>query len=172
MATLSSIIKDKIATGGFSKAYIASELGVGERTIEYYMTGERKPDLDNLIKLSSMLGFQLNELTEQEVRKDKPSSKQRKTNGGVDNSYVSLLESNDRFFKNEYAQLLISLNKLIDLSKKQEALLKLNLQHVGAVEALQKGVEPEVVQEQINIQIADMGPSEEMDNDADSQDRP
>jgi hypothetical protein len=82
--------------------------------------------------------------------------------------YVSLLENNDRFFKNEYAQLLSSLNKLIDLSKKQEALLKLNLQHVGAVEALQKGVEPEVVQEQINIQIADMGASEETDNDADN----
>jgi hypothetical protein len=50
--------------------------------------------------------------------------------------------------------------------------LKLNLQHVGAVEALQKGVEPEVVQEQINIQIADMGPSEEMDNDDYSHGKP
>jgi hypothetical protein len=80
--------------------------------------------------------------------------------------YLQLLESNDRFFKNEYAQMLLSLKELIGLSKKQEALLKLNLQHVGAVEALQKGVEPEVIQEQINIQIADMGPSEETDNDA------
>lgn len=74
--------------------------------------------------------------------------------------YIELLEGNDRFFKNEYAQMLLSLKELIGLSKKQEALLKLNLQHVGAVEALQQGMEPEVIQEQINIQIADIEPSE------------
>jgi hypothetical protein len=96
--------------------------------------------------------------------------------GGLKNStndnYLKLLEDNDRFFKNEYAQMMLSLKELIALGRKQEALLKLNLQHIGAVEALQKGVEPEVVQEQINIQIADMGPSEEMDNDDYSHGKP
>ena len=88
-------------------------------------------------------------------------------NKNPQDKYLMLLEDNDRFFKNEYAQLLSSLNKLIDLGKKQEALLKLNLQHVGAVEALQQGVDPEVVQEQINIQIAEMVSSGETGNDVD-----
>jgi len=80
-------------------------------------------------------------------------------------SYLKLLESNDQFFKNEYSQLLLSLNKLINLHRKQEALIKLNLEHVGTVEALQKGIEPEVVHEQINNQIAELGTSEQTDND-------
>jgi hypothetical protein len=87
---------------------------------------------------------------------------------GQQTKYMKLLESNDQFFKNEYAQMLLSLKELIGLSKKQKALLKLNLQHVGAVEALQKGVEPDVVQEQINTQISEIGPSDEMDNDVDN----
>jgi transcriptional regulator with XRE-family HTH domain len=172
MATLSEILQGKISKDGLSKTYVASELGVGERTIEYYLSGERKPDFDNLLKLSTLLGFELNELTEPKVRDNKSVPKNGKSRGNNNSNYVSLLESNDQFFKNEYAQMLLSLKELIGLNKKQEALLKVNLQHVGIIEALQKGVEPEVVQEQINNQIADIGPSEERDNDADIQGKP
>jgi len=166
MATLSEILQGKISKDGFSKAYVASQLGVGERTIEYYLSGERKPDFDNLLKLSTLLGFELNELVEPKVRVNKPSElKQSKPHGNNNGNYISLLESNDRFFKHEYAQMLLSLRELIGLSKKQEELIKLNLEHIGTVEALQKGIDPDVVHEQINNQIADMGPSEEMGND-------
>lgn len=165
MATLSDILKDKITKEGFSKTYVASELGVGERTIEYYISGERKPDLDNLIKLSLLLGFQLNDLTEQPVRANESKQSQGKSKGSDKGNYVSLLESNDHFFKNEYAQLLISLNKLIDLGMKQEALIKLNLQHMGVIEALQKGEDVDEIQAQINSQIAEIGPYEQRDTD-------
>jgi transcriptional regulator with XRE-family HTH domain len=169
MATLSEILKTKITKDGISKAYVASELGVGERTIEYYMSGQREPDLAGLIKLSNLLGFQLNELSEQSVRGPNYDQKGNKQNGKNDNSgYVALLESNDKFFKHEYAQMLLSLNKLIDLGKRSEALIKLNLEHTGNVEALQRGVDPEVIHEQINNQIADMGPSDEKGNDVDN----
>lgn len=80
-------------------------------------------------------------------------------NSTIVSPYQRLLEDNDRFFKNEYAQLLISLNKLIDLGKKSEALIKLNLEHIGNVEAIQKGVSPDEIHEQINNQIVEMGPS-------------
>lgn len=104
--------------------------------------------------------FGLNtEISGKSTNEDNPVNNQDK--------YLKLLEGNDHFFKTEYAQLLLSLNKLIDLHRKQEALIKLNLEHVGNVEALQKGIEPEVVHEQINNQIAELGTYEEMDNDAD-----
>lgn len=81
------------------------------------------------------------------------------------NPYMKLLEDNDRFFKNEYATLLASLNKLIDLGMKQEALIKLNLQHTGVVEALQKGEDVDEIQAQINSQIAEIGPYEQRGSD-------
>lgn len=81
------------------------------------------------------------------------------------NPYLRLLEDNDRFFKKEYALLLTSLNKLIDLGMKQEALIKLNLQHTGIVEALQKGEDIDEVQAQINNQISEIEPYEQKDND-------
>lgn len=104
------------------------------------------------------------------ISTDIPVQKGGKGTSSTDyqDKYIKLLEGNDSFLKNEYSQLLLSLNKLIDLNKKQEALLKLNLQHVGAVEALQQGVDPDVVQEQINIQIAEMVSFDHMDNDADT----
>ena len=83
------------------------------------------------------------------------------------NAYIRLLESNDQFFKNEYAQMLLSLNKLIDLGKKSEALIKLNLQHTGIIEAHQQGVSKDEIQAQINNQIAGIGPSEQKDTDED-----
>jgi hypothetical protein len=78
--------------------------------------------------------------------------------------YLKLLEENDRFFKTQYHTILTNLSRLVEIGKRSEELIKLNLEHIGTVEALQKGVDPDVVHEQINIQIAELGPSEEMDN--------
>lgn len=85
--------------------------------------------------------------------------------GSNDNKYLLLLEENDRFFKTQYHNILVSLSKLIEIGKRSEELIKLNLEHTGTVEALQKGVDPDVVHEQINIQIAELGASEETGND-------
>jgi transcriptional regulator with XRE-family HTH domain len=171
MPTLSEILNKQFPTSGLSKSYLATQLEVSEKTIENYINGKREPELEKVIKLSTILGFQLNELSEQNVPKTNNIPLVNNKSKG-DKDYVALLESNDKFFKHEYAQMMLSLKELIALCRKQEALIKLNLQHTGAVEALQKGVEPEVVQEQINNQIADIEPYEEMDIDADSQDKP
>lgn len=161
MATIAEILKSRITKSGISKTYVASKLDVTEKTIENYMRGIREPDATTLVKLSQILEFSLNELSEQNVP---PPQKEKRP---PTNAYVTLLESNDQFFKREYAQLLISLNKLIDLGKRSEALIKLNLEHIGNVEAIQKGVSPEEIHEQINNQIVEMGPSEQMGNDGD-----
>lgn len=84
-----------------------------------------------------------------------------------DNKYIQLLESNDRFFKGEFSKITSSLEKLIGLGMKQEALIKLNLQHMGIVEALQKGENVDDIQAQINNQISEIGPYEQKDNDDD-----
>lgn len=167
MATIAEILKRKIAKDGKSKTYVADQLGVTEKTIENYMNGKREPDATALVKLSNILEFSLNELSEQTVPAEQPSTKNETViNKKLKvNPYLSLLESNDHFFKNEYAQLLISLNKLIDLGMKQEALIKLNLQHMGVVEALQKGEDVDEIQAQINSQIAEIGPYGQRDND-------
>lgn len=73
------------------------------------------------------------------------------------NPYLKLLEDNDRFFKTEYHNLLVSLNKIIEIGLRSEELIKLNLEHIGNVEAHLKEVEPDIVHEQINSQIAGMG---------------
>lgn len=83
MASLSEILKEKISKDGFTKTYVASQLEVGERTIEYYMSGEREPNIEGLVKLSIILGFQLNELSEHSVRAnhipiDPPKSNKKK----------------------------------------------------------------------------------------------
>jgi hypothetical protein len=85
--------------------------------------------------------------------------------GTIQERYIRLLEQNDQFFKTQYHNLLISLNTIIAQGQKSEVLLKLNLQHVGAIEALQRGLEPDVVQEQINSQIASLSPDDNTDND-------
>lgn len=67
MPTIAEILKTRITKGGKSKTYIASELKVTEKTIENYMRGKREPDATTLVKLSKLLGFELNEISEQTV---------------------------------------------------------------------------------------------------------
>lgn len=67
MATIAEILKSKISKGSKSKAYVASQLDVTEKTIENYMNGKREPDASTLVKLSQLLDFSLNDLSEQSV---------------------------------------------------------------------------------------------------------
>lgn len=97
---------------------------------------------------------------------EKPVQQNDQDNDANNNQdkYLKLLEENDRFFKTQYHGILTSLSKLIEIGRRSEELIKLNLEHTGTVEALQKGVDPDVVHEQINNQIAELGASEEMGN--------
>lgn len=67
MGSLSNILKNKIGKDRLSKAYVASEMGVSEKTIENYMNGLRQPKPEALTKLAAIVGFELNELSEQNV---------------------------------------------------------------------------------------------------------
>jgi len=116
MANLSTILKSKFPNSGLSKAYVADQLGVGERTIEYYISGEREPTLKGLIKLSELLGFQLNELSEHKVRKieNKPQVDTDVKNikldiGALFNELHQKLDSN----------LIVLLNELADIYNQQ-----------------------------------------------------
>lgn len=119
MASLSTILKDKFPTSGLSKAYIADQLGVGERTIEYYISGEREPTLKGLVKLSEILGFQLNDLSEQIVRDNEASPKVKKKNKTVTNRVT---DTND-LFKELHSKLdsnlIVLLNELTDIYNQQ-----------------------------------------------------
>lgn len=65
MPSLSEILQREIGKVGKSKTYIASQLGVSEKTIENYMRGLRNPKPDALVKLSKLLGFDLSELSDE-----------------------------------------------------------------------------------------------------------
>lgn len=78
--------------------------------------------------------------------------------------YVEFLKSNDAFFKTQYntfnQQVLANLTALIGAQREivqqqrnLEALVKINLEHTGNVEALQRGVEPAKVHDEINRDI-------------------
>lgn len=67
MPLLTEILAAKIGKNGKSKAYVADQLGVSERTVENYMNGTRQPKPGALVKLSNILGFNLNDLTVQNV---------------------------------------------------------------------------------------------------------
>lgn len=150
MSALTKILKRKIGKDGVSKTYVASQLGVSEKTIENYMNGARSPKPDTIVKLAEILDFNLNELSEQNVLKngnDTPRAAKQ-------DRYTRLLEDNDRFFKTTYSDLMANLGKLFDQSKNLESLIKLNLKHIGTVEALQQGLAPDEIQAQINNEIA------------------
>jgi transcriptional regulator with XRE-family HTH domain len=70
MPSLSEILKDKIGKGSKSKAYIASKLGISEKTVENYINGKRAPKPDRLVRLAELLEFKLSELSEQNVLKE------------------------------------------------------------------------------------------------------
>lgn len=101
----------------------------------------------------------------------------------IEDPYTELLKSNDRFFKNQYAafnaQVMSNLSALIALGEKSvalgekaEALMKLNLQHIGIVEAKILDADPDVVQEQIGNQIAGIPAGDETDSGDDKNDKP
>lgn len=84
MASLSEILNSKIGKNGKSKAYVASQLGVSEKTIENYMNGKRNPQPKALVRLAALLSFDLNDLSEQNV----PAEKEAKN--GLKNDFSVL----------------------------------------------------------------------------------
>jgi len=96
MASLAQILNSKIGKNGKSKTYVANLLGVSEKTIENYMRGLREPRQDALIKLSKALGFELSELSEQSVPREKSIVEPLQPhNGHIDpykDKYIQLLE--------------------------------------------------------------------------------
>lgn len=74
-----------------------------------------------------------------------------------DPEFIEFLKSNDAFFKNQYAafnaQVLANLTALANQAKTLEALLKINLEHTGNIEAAQLGVPAEQVHDNINRDI-------------------
>lgn len=81
MPSLSQILTAKIGKHGKSKAYIASQLGVSEKTIENYMNGKREPKQQALTKLATLLDFNLNDLFEQNVPRETAEAAQISTIG-------------------------------------------------------------------------------------------
>lgn len=116
MASLSKILKEKFTTSGLSKAYIANELDVSERQVEYYLSGQREPTLKGLIKLAEILNFQLNELSEQNVRSEdslpKTSNKVKKKGTDAEDLLKELHNKVD-------SNLIVLLNELTDIYNQQ-----------------------------------------------------
>lgn len=97
MPTIAEILKSKITKGGKSKTYVATELGVTEKTIENYMNGAREPDASKLVKLSNILGFSLNELSEQTVPYEPPAIAKRiaKSTDPIQEALLIIKEQNE-----------------------------------------------------------------------------
>lgn len=118
MPTLAEILTAKIAKGGKSKAFVAAQLGVSERTVENYMKGARSPKPEVLVKLSKMLAFELSELSNNEVQ-NVPSG-----NGSTNHisepttPYVKNPASNETGLKDE---LIVSYKEQIRLLKQELA---------------------------------------------------
>lgn len=91
MASLGQILNDKIGKGGKSKAYVAGEMGVSERTIENYMKGVRNPKPDAMVKLSKILKFDLSQLAEQNVRNDTTATETPQNGHGKEDSELKKL---------------------------------------------------------------------------------
>lgn len=92
--TLGEVLTEKIASSGKSKAWVASQLDVSERTIENYMKGTRSPKPEGLIKLGQILNFEIVDfvpLVPLEKTKEVKAHKDIYKGG---NQYLRLLEDN------------------------------------------------------------------------------
>lgn len=154
--SLKNAIRHLKSIGKIDKAKdIVDYTGYNKATVSEYVRGIVKASEDFEREFEDKFGISLKDF------KDAPSSTGYISHAGGSDipgfdhaAYIKLLEDNDRFFKTEYHNLLLSLNKLMEIGTRSEELIKLNLEHIGNVEALQKGVDPEIVHEQINNQIA------------------
>ena len=59
------LIKEQIEASGLKKSFIAKELGVKNNTITRWVNEETEPSFSNAIKLSKVLGINLNDLWEE-----------------------------------------------------------------------------------------------------------
>jgi len=64
MAELFEIIKRQMGIKRLKPVQVASFVGISQRMVEFYLKGTKKPRFKNLVKLSELLGFSLDELNE------------------------------------------------------------------------------------------------------------
>jgi transcriptional regulator with XRE-family HTH domain len=145
---------------------IAEKTGYTKGNVSSYLSKKLSPSEKFIKKFYEVFNIVPETTAAKVILSQKNNAATENISGGtIQERYIRLLEQNDQFFKTQYHNLLISLNTIIAQGQKSEVLLKLNLQHVGAIEALQRGLEPDVVQEQINNQIASLSPDDNTDND-------
>lgn len=150
----------KLEKDDMSVLKMSKETGISASRIYKWLDDKGNPKTEDAKKLELWLNGNL------EVP---PKTGNNNAKEGIDaNPYLKLLEDNDRFFKTEYHNLMVSLKELIAQGQRAERLLKLNLQHIGTVEALQKGIAEDAVQEQIGNQIAGIPEGEGKDSDGDT----
>lgn len=137
MATLAEIMKLKIGEGKTSKAYLAHKLGVTERTVENYMHGKRKPDPEALIIIAEVLGFQLNELSVQNVPQETVSPPNKETRLSTEEAWFRRLDQlieNNRMLSE--AQLLLA--EHINSNRAAKDALSLLEEEPGPMDATQR----------------------------------
>ena len=64
MAELFEILKRQMDSKGLSTQQVADSLDISKRMVQFYLQGSKFPALKNLRKLSSLLDFNMDELTE------------------------------------------------------------------------------------------------------------
>lgn len=124
MPTLPEILKTKIGKGSKSKAYVASTLGISEKTVENYMNGKRQPKPARLVKLAEILAFSLSDLTEvseQNVPYETGIIKQEPLNGveikeesGINRKILFNLTEGNRIQSETNQTVAITNEKLVD----------------------------------------------------------
>lgn len=154
-------IKAKRKKERLSAEDLATKLGLKSTNIYKWERGSTPSNPEEYMKITQWLNNLESTPIHKTAEDDKVKVETKASNNP--NPYLKLLEDNDRFFKTEYHNLLISLNKILEIGMRSEELIKLNLEHVGNVEAHLKEVDPDIVHEQINNQIAGMGAVEQKD---------
>lgn len=164
-------IKQARISSGLKPEELANKIGIPRTTYLYWE--EKTPHIDKIKAVAVALGLPENYFFDNksnffdEIEKidNKNNMATQPKEYDIVKKYIALLESNDRFFKQEIPKLFSSLERIMVQGERLESLIKLNLEHTGNVEAMQREVEPEAIHEQINNQIAEMGPSSGTGND-------
>lgn len=117
MPTLPEILKSKIGKGSKSKAYVASELGISEKTVENYMNGKREPKPARLIRLAELLDFKLSDLSDrpekrENVEQNVPRATLRTSPGYIPaTEVIDILKEQNEFLRRNFE---ISLNSIAE----------------------------------------------------------
>jgi transcriptional regulator with XRE-family HTH domain len=58
---------------GVNTAQIAANIGISQRMVEFYISGDKGPSYKNLVKLSRYLGFDMAELSVRDTKSEEPT---------------------------------------------------------------------------------------------------